>query len=206
MSRKAGPDPRDISIHPLTPGRWEDLVDLFGPERGANSGCWCMWTRLPGKDWKATTREERRDAFHAIVKAGPPPGLIAYQAKVPMGWVAVGPRPSVWRFDNAKASRPSDEPGGPGPETVYAISCFYIRPGHRGHGLMRLLGQAAGDFAAKAGARAVDVCAIEPEKRLQWGEGFVGLATVFRALGFAEIARRSPKRPLMRRVLRLRKY
>lgn len=202
MSPKIRPASQETSIHPLTPGRWDDLVDLFGPQRGANSGCWCMWTRLPGKDWKATTREERRDALHAIVKAGPPPGLIAYQGKVPVGWVAVGPRPSVWRFDNARASRALEEPGGPEPDMVHAISCFYIRPGHRGHGLMRLLGEAAVAFAGKAGARAVDVCAIEPEKRLQWGEGFVGLATVFRALGFEEIARRSPKRPLMRLVLR----
>ncbi len=31
-----------------------------------------------------------------------------------------------------------------------------------------------------------------------WGEGFVGIASVFRKLGFQEIARRTPTRPLMR--------
>jgi hypothetical protein len=36
---------------------------------------------------------------------------------------------------------------------------------------------------------------------LQWGEGFVGIAPLFRDLGFTEIARRSPRRPLMRLVL-----
>ena len=33
------------------------------------------------------------------------------------------------------------------------------------------------------------------------GDGFVGIASVFRALGFAEIARRSPWRPLVRLTL-----
>ncbi|MGE0212200.1 MAG: GNAT family N-acetyltransferase [Parvibaculaceae bacterium] len=201
MRPKVHPDLKGMKIRPLTPDRWPDLLDLFGPERGANSGCWCMWTRVSGKDWKAMTRGERRDAFHRIVKKGPPPGLIAYRGKVPVGWVAIGPRPSVSRFNGAKTSRPPEKTDEPAPETVHAISCFYIRSGHRGQGLMRLLGEAAVAFAARAGAGAVDVCAIEPEKRLQWGEGFVGLATVFRALGFREIARRSPKRPLMRRNL-----
>src|SRR5262245_14820805 len=29
------------TIHPLTPERWPDLEQLFGP-RGACAGCWCM--------------------------------------------------------------------------------------------------------------------------------------------------------------------
>ena len=66
------------ALYPLTPDRWDDLVDLFGPERGANSGCWCMWWRMPRADWKAVPREEKRDRFRAIVEAGPPPGVLAY--------------------------------------------------------------------------------------------------------------------------------
>jgi len=191
----------EILIHPLTVDRWDDLVDLFGPERGANSGCWCMWTRVSGKDWRAMTREERRDAFRRLVEAGPPPGLIAYEQGLPVGWVAVGPRPSVARFNASKASRPVEGEGQPGPADIHAISCFYIRSGHRKQGLMRKLADAAVGFAARAGADAVEVCAIEPDRPLQWGEAFVGVASVFSALGFREIARRSPKRPLLRLVL-----
>ena len=63
-----------LALHPLTPERWGDLVDLFGPERGGNSGCWCMWWRMAGADWKAVPRDEKRDRFRVIVEAGPPPG------------------------------------------------------------------------------------------------------------------------------------
>jgi GNAT superfamily N-acetyltransferase len=189
-------------IHPLTPDRWDDLVNLFGLERGANSGCWCMWPRMPGKDFKAMPREARREAFRRIVGTGPPPGLLAYEEGVPVGWVAVGPRPTLARFNAGKTSRPVEGKDEPDPARIHAISCFYIRPGHRKRGLMGRLAEAAVDFAKRSGAAAVEVCAIEPEKHLQWGEGYVGVASVFRPLGFEEVARRSPRRPLMRRILR----
>jgi hypothetical protein len=189
-------------IKHMTPDIWEDLVDLFGPERGANSGCWCMWTRMPGKDWKAMTREERREAFRRVVKMGPPPGLLAYENGRAVGWVAVGPRPSVSRFNSSKASRPVEGPAEPAAQNIHAISCFYTRPGCRKRGLMGELARAAVAFAKDKGAEAVEVCAIEPDKPLQWGEGFVGVASVFASLGFHEIARRSPRRPLMRLSLR----
>lgn len=191
-----------LAIHPLTADRWADLEDLFGPQRGANSGCWCMWPRLSGVAFKAMAREDRRDAFHAIVAAGPPPGLLAYDGKLAVGWCAVGPRPSLARFQSAKTSRLVDDPGGELAEdempSIHAISCFFIRTGYRKRGLTRRLAMAAIEFARQRGAAAVDICAIEPQKKLTWGEGFVGIASVFASLGFREIARRSPHRPLMR--------
>lgn len=187
-----------LKIRPLTPDRWPDLVDLFGPERGANSGCWCMWPRIPRNEWNTLGKDGRKRRFSGIVKNGPPPGLLAYEGEIAIGWVAVGPRMSVARFNMGRTSKPTDGPSDPDPNETYAITCFYIRTGHRKKGLMQKLAKAATDHARKHGAAAVEACAIEPDKPLQWGEGFVGLATVFRRLGFDEVARRSPKRPLMR--------
>jgi len=187
-----------LIIHPLTPERWLDLVDLFGPERGANSGCWCMWPRILRSEWNTLGKDGRKRRFSGIVKKGPPPGLLAYEGDVAIGWVAVGPRSSVMRFDTGRNSRPLEEATDPDPDRTYAITCFYIRTGHRKQGLMQKLAEAAAKHARKQGAAAVEACAIEPDKPLQWGDGFVGLATVFRRLGFDEVARRSPKRPLMR--------
>jgi GNAT superfamily N-acetyltransferase len=188
-----------LVFHPLTSARWDDLVDLFGPERGANAGCWCIWPRVRAKDFSAMGREQRRDAFHQIVERGPPPGLLAYASGKPVGWVAIGPRGSVLRFDISKVSRPVDESAEPAAlARTWAITCFYVRSGHRGEGMMGALVRAAVDHARRHGAVAVEVCAIEPDKPLAWGEGFVGVASVFRPLGFVEVARRSPKRPLLR--------
>jgi hypothetical protein len=47
-------------IGPLTLDRWPAFEDLFGLERGGNSGCWCMWPRMSRKEWHAIDRASRR--------------------------------------------------------------------------------------------------------------------------------------------------
>lgn len=213
MSRRAGTsrDPHEPSvivppvvgppvIVPLTAERWGDLVDLFGPTRGAASGCWCMWHRVGGRaGWNALGAEGRREAFAARVASGPPPGLLAYRGDVAVGWVALAPRGHLPRFQRQKVSALPAEAGLMGP--VLALHCFYVRSGHRRTGLMRALTLAAIAHARALGALAVDACPVEPDRPLPWGEGFVGLAPLFRDLGFIEVARRAPRRPLMRLTL-----
>jgi GNAT superfamily N-acetyltransferase len=186
-----------VEIHPLTGDRWDDLVDLFGPERGANSGCWCMWWRMTRADWKAVPKDEKRDRFRAIVEAGPPPGIIAYEGGTAIGWCAVGPRATLPQMNRSRVAAPIEDSA-----DAWAVNCFYIRSGWRGKKLMRTLLDGALAFAAAQGARLVEACPIESERKLIWGEGYVGVASVFRSAGFTEVARRSPTRPLMRRVLR----
>jgi GNAT superfamily N-acetyltransferase len=180
------------TFHPLTPDRFGDLVDLFGPERGANSGCWCMWWRMDGAAWKAMPRDEKRERFRAIVEAGPSPGILAYEGERAIGWCAVGPRATLPRFNRSRVAAPL-----PGGEDAWAVNCFYVRSGHRHAGLMRKLLNAAIAFAHGCGARCVEGCPIDAKRELTWGEGFVGIASVFRAAGFREVARRAPTRPLM---------
>ena len=184
-----------FTVRPLTPSRWPDVEDLFGPDKGANSGCWCMWPRLTAAAFKASDKDKRTKAFKSCVATGPVPGLLLYESGQAIGWVAVSPRADVIRFEKAKTSGLEPEKD---PETHYAITCFYVRTGHRKRGLMSDLAKAAIDYAKKKKAKALDVCPIETDKPLMWGEGFVGIVSVFRELGFKEVARRSPRRPLMR--------
>ena len=187
-----------LTLHPLTLDRWDDLVDLFGPEVGANSGCWCMWWRMARADWKATPREEKRDRFRAIVEEGPPPGVLAYEGEKAVGWCAVGPRKTLPRMNGSRVAAPL---GDVDAEGIFAINCFFIRSGWRGQHLMRMLLDGALKFSAGQGARIVEACPLDVDRKLFWGEGFVGLASVFRDAGFMEVARRSPNRPLMRKAL-----
>src|SRR6476646_2856850 len=87
-------------FHALTPDRWAELVALFGP-RGACAGCWCMFPRLTTAEWK-TERASNRRAFQRIVRAGDPPGLLAYEDGRPVGWVAVAPRQVYRRFERSR--------------------------------------------------------------------------------------------------------
>jgi GNAT superfamily N-acetyltransferase len=187
-----------LELLPLTPERWGDLVDLFGPERGASSGCWCMWWRIGAAEWKAVPRSEKRDRFRAIVEAGPPPGVLAYDGGTAVGWCAVGPRETLPRMNASRVAGPFGAIEG-----VWAVNCFYVRAGHRRQGMMRILLDGAVAFAREQGAEIVEACPLDTERDLVWGEGYVGIASVFRAAGFQEVARRSPTRPLMRISLRL---
>jgi predicted GNAT family acetyltransferase len=184
-----------FTVRPLTPSRWLDLEDLFGPDKGANSGCWCMWPRLVSSDFEALSKDQRKKAFRSCVAAGPVPGLLLYEKGKAIGWVAVSPRTEVIRFEKAKASALET---GKDAQGNFAITCFYVRRGHRKRGLMTDLAKAAIDYAKKKKAKAIDVCPIETDKPLMWGEGFVGIVSVFRELGFEVVARRSRRRPLMR--------
>lgn len=185
-----------MTVHPLTPERWDDLVDLFGPERGANSGCWCMWWRMTRADWKVAPREEKRDCFRSIVKEGPPPGVLAYEGDIAVGWCAVGPRKTLPQFNRSRVASPIEDIEG-----VFAVNCFYVRAGWRGQKLMRRLLEGAVKFAASRGAAAIEACPIDTQRKLVWGEGYVGIASVFRDAGFSEVARRSSTRPLMRKAI-----
>lgn len=199
MATKTKPAAAKFTVHPLTPSRWADVEDLFGPEKGANSGCWCMWPRLTASDFEAMGKEKRKRAFRSCVEKGPVPGLLLYENGIAVGWVAVSPRADVIRFEKAKAS---ELELGKNPKKHYAITCFYVRTGHRKRGLMSDLAKAAIDYARKKKATAIDVCPIESDRPLMWGEGFVGVVSVFRELGFEEVARRSLRRPLMRLALK----
>ncbi len=182
-------------VEPLTPSRWDDLESLFGPERGAVSGCWCMFFRLTRKEWTAMGRVGRKAAFRTLVEEGPPPGLLAYAGGEPVGWVAIAPREATPQIARSRVAKPLDE------RPAWAITCFYIDRRHRRRGIMRALTDAALAHAARAGATLIEAYPLDQAKSAAWGGGYVGFAQCFRDAGFVEAARRTPNRPLMRRTL-----
>jgi len=186
-----------ITTRQLTAERWDDLVALFGLERGAQGGCWCMWWRMTSAEFQKASREERRDAFHALVRSNVPTGLLAYDGDRPVGWCAVGPRESLPKLMRSRVARPL----GGDVSAVWMINCFFIDRPYRGQGLSRELIDGAISLAGKHGAGAIEACPLDTDRQLMWGEGFVGLAQTFREAGFEEVARRAPTRPLMRKLL-----
>jgi GNAT superfamily N-acetyltransferase len=140
-------------------------------------------------------REQNKADFHRIVDAGPPPGLLAFDGDLAVGWCQVTPRTELPWMDRGRILRRVDD------APVWSISCFYVRSGHRRQGVTSALIEAALQFAARAGAPAVE--AIPVDKALPKGvsNDFTGVASTFRRLGFEEVARRAPARPIMRRAL-----
>lgn len=152
-----------------------------------------MWWRLPRSTWSRQGNEHNRDAFKALVDGGTVPGLLAYAGDVPVGWCAVQPRDAYPSLDRSRTlGRVDDVP-------VWSITCFYIARGHRRQGITGRLIEAALAYARAHGARVVEAYPVDPGAGTTDSAGaFTGLAPAFRKVGFVEVARRSPKRPIMR--------
>ncbi len=187
-----------LTFAPLTPERWPDLEQLFGPN-GACGGCWCMWWKLSRAEFARSKGAGNRTAFKRIVEAGDEPGLIAYRDGVPIGWCAVEPRERYAALARSRALAPVDD------KPVWSVTCFFVKAGHRRAGVGLALLKEARRFAAARGGRIVEGYPKDLRGKFPGTtSAFMGLASTFAAAGFREIARRAPTRPIMRSAVRPR--
>lgn len=181
-----------LTIRPVTPDRWDDLVALFGP-RGVY-GCWCMWWRQSAEEFKRKAYEPNRRAMRKIVAAGERPGLLAYRDGVPVGWASVAPHEQFGRNERSRVLGPVDD------EKVWSIVCFYIHRKERAAGVGSALLAAAVDEAAKRGAKIVEGYPVDPRGgKISNASAYTGVEKMFREAGFEEVERRSAGRPIMRK-------
>jgi GNAT superfamily N-acetyltransferase len=172
----------NVEVRPVTPDRWTDMVALFGAN-GASSGCWCMWFRVPPKVYSANRNKGNRAAMQERVAAGDEPGLIAYEAGLPVGWVSVAPRRDFARIET-KADR-----GIVSEENVWSVVCFFIAPGRRGEGVASALLAAAVDYARAHGARALEAYPVDRDSPISNGDAYTGVRTMYSKAGFLEVGR-----------------
>lgn len=187
--------PPKLRFHPLTPARWRDFERLFG-ERGACGGCWCMWNRLPLSLYMKQRGTANKRAMRRIVQNGPPPGLIAYAGKEPVGWCAVAPREAYPKLENSRVLARVDE------RPVWSVTCFFIARPWRHKGVSTELLRAAAKFVRRRGGRILEGYPMDPRPgkamaTLAWA--WSGMLPTFTRAGFREVERRSPTRPIVRR-------
>jgi len=181
-----------LKIRPLTPELWPALEDLFGT-KGACNGCWCMYCRI-GSAYRKRSNEKNKIAFREIVKGGPPPGLIAFDGDLAVGWCQLTPRNELlWLDRSSRLKRLDDLP-------VWSLSCFYIRIGYRRKGVSAALIAAALKAAKRAKAPALEAYPLDATKTPSTSS--TGFATTFARAGFKTIACRTPPRPIMRHDLK----
>jgi GNAT superfamily N-acetyltransferase len=188
--------PPKLECHPLTLDRWADFETLFG-KNGACGGCWCMTWRLNRADFDRGKRGGNRAAIRALVKAGPPPGILGYLDGEPIGWCAVAPREAYPRLENSRVLKKVDD------APVWSVSCLFVRRDCRKQGVSVALLKAAVEFVRDMNGSIVEGYPIEPRTAEVPGVfAWTGLASAFLQAGFRECARRSDTRPIMRRRIR----
>jgi GNAT superfamily N-acetyltransferase len=184
---------RTLTIRPLTPDLWPALEDLFG-ENGACNGCWCMYWRIGGA-YRRRPREQNKQAFREVVERGPPPGLLAFDGDVAVGWCQLTPRDTLPWLDHVwRLERVDDVP-------VWSLSCLYVRKGYRRRGVTSALIVAALEAARRAKAPALEAYPLDAD--LTPSASGTGYASTFARAGFTTVARHVPPRPIMRHDLKV---
>ena len=183
----------DLTFRPLTAEQWPALEDLFG-RAGASNGCWCMYWRI-GPRYRDRPREDNKRDLERLAGSGQPPGLLAFDGGVAVGWCEVAPRAGLGWLARSRYFRPVDE------LPVWSVPCFYVRRTRRGQGVTGALIEAAVGVAASAGAPALEAYPVDTAAPGHTRNLFPGIASTFAQHGFHVVARRQPDRPVMRKIL-----
>ncbi|RII20535.1 Acetyltransferase (GNAT) family protein [Streptomyces sp. YIM 130001] len=182
----------EIAVRPAAADDWCSVEKLLDA-RGSVNGCWCMFFRQTPQERRTEWGDGNRRALAALVRSGARPGLVAYRSDTPVGWVSVAPREEYSRLDRSPLSKRVDE------RPVWSLVCIYVAREHRGTGVSRELVRAALEFAVQQGADTVEAYPVDDTMgQVPADAAYHGLVTLLRSEGFDEVARRSPKRPVMR--------
>jgi GNAT superfamily N-acetyltransferase len=144
-----------------------------------------MWWR----DRKLGHGEPKKRAMGELVRAGREPGLLAYDAGEPVGWVSVAPREDYPVLLRSPQYRPRDDDEG-----VWSIVCFTVDRNARGRGVTSALLEAAVAHACRKGATSVEAYAHNTKS-----DDYMGWRELYLAHGF-EIVRVASKRAIVRRA------
>ena len=180
-----------LSVRPLTSGRFADFERLFG-SRGATGGCWCMFWKLRGKAFDESKGEPNRQMQRSSVDAGTVPGLLAYADDLPVGWIAVEPRSAYPRLAHSRVLQPVDD------QPVWSVTCFFVDRKFRRRGVTVSLLKAAVEYVRSKGGRIVEGYPIDSDGKSPDVFVYTGTLAAFQKAGFEEVARNSATRPIVR--------
>lgn len=186
-----------LAVHPLTEDRWSDLEAIFNA-RGCSvaRGCWCMYYRVSGKGAYTrpsdSQRARSREALRSLIARDPPPGLIGYQGKTPVGWVSLGPREDYAKLARSPIMKPIDG------QPVWSLVCFVVPSEYRSKGVATELLAGAVRYARKRGVRLLEAYPVDKAEASAADAPWFGSKRMFDASGFQEVARRKPARPVVR--------
>lgn len=140
--------------------------------------------------------KDRKAALKRLASGEPPPGLIGFQGKDPVGWVSLGPRADFAKLATSPIMKPVDD------TPVWSIVCFVVPAPLRGQGVARALLDGAIVYARMRKIACLEAYTVDKTARSSPMSMWFGAASMFRDAGFEVAAHRKPTRPAMRLALK----
>jgi GNAT superfamily N-acetyltransferase len=148
-----------------------------------------MYWRI-GSAYRKRASNKNKMAFRQVVNKGPPPGLLAFDGALAVGWCQLTPRSALGAIDRSWRLKPVDE------IPVWSLSCLYVRIGYRKRDVTSRLIEAALRTAKREGAPALEAYPFDASKSPS--ASGTGYRSTFARAGFKTVACRTPARPIMR--------
>ena len=187
----------EFEVQQVDANQLELVRRLFSAER-ATRHCWCMafcsTSRQFAVGWYGGGNRQR---FEELARSGRAPmGVLASVDGEPVGWCACGPRAryltAIAGRSALLAQRPRSED-----QQVWLIACIFVRPAHRGSGVVGPLVRGAVSLARENCAEAVEAWPLAVGVRRS-GDLHVGREGAFARFGFRCIQRPNAERAIMR--------
>ncbi len=183
-----------LTFKELTTATWNQYEELMG-EKGGCGNCWCMYFRLPYKEFQSNKPYGNKVLAKKLVQKGKPVGLIGFMGDQPVGWIALAPREDYPRIENARTLKRIDA------KPVWSITCFFIKKEFRKKGLSGELIKGAVAFAKMKKIRILEAYpAIPYAANVPHAFLWVGVLSSFKRNGF-KVVRQSGKSRAMVRCL-----
>jgi GNAT superfamily N-acetyltransferase len=169
-----------LEVKPATV--FEDVAAVVGPKNPASNVCFCLSYRIGSSENMALRGAARAERVRELCAEDPPPGVLAYDGPLPVGWAAVHPRAVTSFARNRRIPHVDDV-------DVWSLWCFRVRPGHRKRGVMHTLIRGAVDHARACDAPAIEGYPVDNgEERVDLTMAYVGTRRLFERAGFAKVA------------------
>jgi GNAT superfamily N-acetyltransferase len=202
MDAMNGGEPR---IVPANEAGCDDLQVVFGT-RGTARICQCQryklrrgeaFSKFPVAE-RAGRLREQTGCGHADAETTS--GLVAYLDREPVGWCAVEPRPAFHGLVRSSRVPWEGRDEDRNDESIWAVTCVFVRAGFRGRGVAYALARAAVETARERGANAVEAYPMLTTRgqKITLDEIHVGTTSMFAAAGLAEVSRPTLRRVVMR--------
>ncbi len=172
----------DLKIISVKNENWHDF-EAFFEQKGILRNCWCMAWRMTKEEAKNNTSECRKQYIKARIAADVPIGLLAYDQERVIAWCSIAPKDSHTGLGGEESL-----------ENIWSLTCFFILPEYRKHGIAHTLIDAAKQYAKENGGQyleAYPVAEDSPSYR------YMGFVSTFEKEGFLHTGKAGSRRNVM---------